>query len=40
MAQRCGFTLADMRAFDTAITPEKIASTREAAARRRALAPH
>lgn len=40
MAQRCGFTLADMRAFDTAITPEKIAATREAAARRRALAAH
>ena len=35
MASRCGFTLADMRAFDTAITPEKIAATREAAARRR-----
>jgi predicted amino acid dehydrogenase len=32
MAQRCGFTLADMRAFDTAITPEKIAATRAAAA--------
>jgi predicted amino acid dehydrogenase len=36
MATRCGFTLADMRAFDTAITPEKIAATRAAAARRRA----
>ncbi|MGB6061006.1 MAG: hypothetical protein WBG27_04840, partial [Candidatus Aquilonibacter sp.] len=35
MASRCGFTLADMRAFYTAITPEKIAATREAAARRR-----
>ncbi len=35
MATRCGFTLADMRAFDTAITPEKIAATREAAERRR-----
>jgi fatty aldehyde-generating acyl-ACP reductase len=33
MAERCGFTLADMRAFDAAITPEKIAATREAAAR-------
>ena len=36
MAQRCGFTLADMRAFDTAITPEKIAATRAAAALRQA----
>jgi fatty aldehyde-generating acyl-ACP reductase len=35
MATRCGFTLADMRAFDAAITPEKIAATREAAALRR-----
>jgi fatty aldehyde-generating acyl-ACP reductase len=34
MAERCGFTLADMRAFDAAITPEKIAATREAALRR------
>jgi len=34
MAARCGFTLADMRAFDTAITREKIAATREAAALR------
>ncbi|HYL27194.1 MAG TPA: shikimate dehydrogenase, partial [Candidatus Nitrosotalea sp.] len=33
MAERCGFTLADMRAFDAAITPERIAATREAAAR-------
>jgi predicted amino acid dehydrogenase len=31
MAQRCGFELADMRAFDAAITPEKIRATREAA---------
>ena len=31
LATRCGFTLADMRAFDTAITAEKIAATREAA---------
>jgi len=38
MAKRCGFTLADMRAFDTAITPEKIAATREAAEARRGLA--
>jgi fatty aldehyde-generating acyl-ACP reductase len=35
MAARCGFTLAGMRAFDAAITPEKIAATRDAAARRR-----
>jgi predicted amino acid dehydrogenase len=35
MATRCGFTLADMRAFDTAITPEKIAATRAAAEDRR-----
>jgi len=32
LAKRCGFTLADMRAFDAAITPEKIAATRAAAA--------
>jgi fatty aldehyde-generating acyl-ACP reductase len=31
MARRCGFTLADMRAFDAAVTPEKIAATRAAA---------
>jgi len=31
MAERCGFELADMRAFDAAITPEKIAATRAAA---------
>ena len=31
MARRCGFTLAGMRAFDVAITPEKIAATRAAA---------
>ncbi|HKU68431.1 MAG TPA: hypothetical protein VJP85_11700 [Candidatus Baltobacteraceae bacterium] len=35
MAQRSGFKLADMRAFDTAITPEKIAATRAAAEERR-----
>ena len=35
MAERCGFSLADMRAFDTAITPEKIAATRAAAEERR-----
>ncbi len=34
MAARCGFSLAGMRAFDAAITPEKIAATREAAAAR------
>jgi fatty aldehyde-generating acyl-ACP reductase len=31
MAERCGFRLADMRAFDAAITPEKLAATRAAA---------
>jgi fatty aldehyde-generating acyl-ACP reductase len=36
MAQRCGFELADMRAFDAAITPENIAATRDAAQRREA----
>jgi fatty aldehyde-generating acyl-ACP reductase len=35
LAKRAGFTLADMRAFDTAITPDKIAATREAAEARR-----
>lgn len=35
MATECGFTLADMRAFDAAITPEKIQATRDAAALRR-----
>jgi predicted amino acid dehydrogenase len=35
MAQRCGFTLADMRAFDLAITSDKIAATRAAARARR-----
>jgi fatty aldehyde-generating acyl-ACP reductase len=34
MAARCGFTLAGMRAFDSAVTPEKISAAREAAARR------
>ncbi|HUA10067.1 MAG TPA: hypothetical protein VMA98_12445 [Candidatus Acidoferrales bacterium] len=38
LATRAGFTLADMRAFDTAITPEKIAATRAAAEARRGLA--
>jgi fatty aldehyde-generating acyl-ACP reductase len=31
MATRCGFELADMRAFDAAITPEKLAAIRAAA---------
>ncbi len=35
MATRCGFTLAGMRAFDAAITPEKIEATRAAARARR-----
>ncbi|MEO9263691.1 MAG: shikimate dehydrogenase [Candidatus Baltobacteraceae bacterium] len=35
MATRCGFTLAGMRAFDAAITHEKIAEIRAAAATRR-----
>jgi len=37
LAERAGFTLADMRAFDKAIDPERIAATRAAAATRRAL---
>jgi len=37
LASRAGFTLADMRAFDTAITAEKIAATRAAAEARRGL---
>lgn len=36
MATRCGFELADMRAFDAAITPESIAAAREAAELRKA----
>ena len=36
MATRCGFTLAGMRAFDSAITPEKVAATRAAATLRQA----
>jgi fatty aldehyde-generating acyl-ACP reductase len=39
MADRCGFELGGMRAFDAAITPEKIAATREAAAARVTLSP-
>ena len=39
MATRCGFTLADMRAFDAAITPEKVAATRAAALERCIAAP-
>jgi len=38
LAERCGFTLAGMRAFDTAITPEKIAAIRAAAHERRSVA--
>lgn len=38
MAKDCGFTLADMRAFDAAITREKIQATRDAAHARRGLA--
>ena len=38
MAARCGFTLGGMRSFDAAITTEKIAATREAAARLRSQA--
>jgi fatty aldehyde-generating acyl-ACP reductase len=34
MAQRCGFELAGMRAFDAAITPEKIAAARAASSDR------
>jgi len=37
LAQRCGFELADMRAFDLAITPEHIAKIRAAAEQRRAI---
>jgi len=36
LAERAGFELADMRAFDRAIPPEAIAATRAAAAERRA----
>jgi hypothetical protein len=36
LAERAGFELADMRAFDKAIPPEAIAATRAAAERRRA----
>ncbi|MHB8433477.1 MAG: shikimate dehydrogenase [Candidatus Tyrphobacter sp.] len=39
MAERCGFTLGGMRAFDAAITQEKIAATRAAARERRARVP-
>jgi predicted amino acid dehydrogenase len=37
LAERAGFTLSDMRAFDKAISREQIAATRAAAAARRAL---
>jgi len=36
LARRAGFTLADMRAFDKAVTPERIAAVKHAAAMRRA----
>ena len=36
MARHCGFRLAGMRAFDAAITPEKLAATRTAATKRAA----
>jgi len=38
LAEQAGFTLADMRGFDLPITSEKIASVRNAAADRRAMA--
>jgi fatty aldehyde-generating acyl-ACP reductase len=38
IAEKDGFTLADMRAFDAAITPEKIAAIRQAAEARHAKA--
>ena len=38
MASRAGFQLADLRAFDLAISPEQIAKTRAAAAARKAVA--
>ena len=38
LAERCGFALADMRAFDTAITREEIAAVRASAAERRKMA--
>jgi len=37
LAERAGFTLSDMRAFDKVIGPERIAATRAAAAARRML---
>jgi predicted amino acid dehydrogenase len=39
LAERAGFELADMRAFDKAIPPEAIAATRAAADARRSGAP-
>ncbi len=39
MAARCGFTLGGMRAFDAAVTPERISATRTAAQERRARIP-
>jgi hypothetical protein len=35
LAERAGFTLADLRAFDAAITRDQLAATRAAAALRR-----
>jgi fatty aldehyde-generating acyl-ACP reductase len=37
LARACGFSLADMRAFDLAITPQTIAATKAAARQRRAV---
>jgi predicted amino acid dehydrogenase len=37
LAERAGFRLADMRAFDKAVTPERIGEAREAARARRAV---
>jgi hypothetical protein len=38
LAERAGFALADMRAFDRAVTPERVAAIKHAAAMRRAKA--
>jgi predicted amino acid dehydrogenase len=38
LARRAGFTLADMRAFDKAVTPERLAAVKHAADMRRAKA--
>jgi fatty aldehyde-generating acyl-ACP reductase len=39
MADRCGFTPASLRAFDSAVTPERIAATKAAAHARRKAVP-